>query len=344
MLHVATNVTYKGADKMKKSNMINQDWLLFFYSVPSKPVNSRMKIWRMLVKSGAVQFKGSVYILPFSDDHYEFFQWLVSSVTAMKGEAAFVKVSKTETMKNSEIIELFNLQREKEYLGIVETLDGLESKLRSMKQDSPVPGNRSITEQFSKSLKEFEELGKIDFFSSAARNALDLRLKVMAPEITSRSSSKSGAQTVEVVAKRASDYQGKLWVTRKRPFIDRIASAWLIKRFIDKKATFGFIDEHEAEGLGRDAVVYDMVVGEFTHVGDLCTFEVLLRAFGLKDKALGILAEIVHQLDVKDDKYKHPAAEGLRVILDGIRKTVKDDHEALEKGRGIFEMLYASKS
>jgi len=142
--------------------------------------------------------------------------------------------------------------------------------------------------------------------------------------------------------RRAADYQGKRWVTRKRPFIDRIASAWLIKGFIDKKAVFGFIDESEIEGLDKDTIAFDMVGGEFTHVGDMSTFEVLLKSFGLKGKALGVVAEIVHQLDLQDEKYRNPAAEGLREILDGIRKTVKDDHEALEKGMSIFEMLYAA--
>ena len=156
------------------------------------------------------------------------------------------------------------------------------------------------------------------------------------------SRSKSGNQTLEVVQRHAADYQGKIWVTRKKPFIDRIASALLIKGFIDKNAVFGFIDENELEGLDKNTIAYDIIDGEFTHIGDMSTFEVLLKAFGLKGKALGMMAEIVRQLDLKDEKYKNPAAEGFRRILDGIRKTVKDDHEALEKGMSILEMLYAS--
>ena len=195
----------------------------------------------------------------------------------------------------------------------------------------------------NKFAKEFQDVGKIDFFFSKGRKEMEKRLSAIASEIAGMTRSEYGKQAVEVVRREAADYQGKIWVTRKKPFIDRFASAWLIKRFIDKSATFGFIEDIEIEGLSKETVAYDMVGGEFTHVGDLSTFEVLIKSFGLKGKALGTMAEIVHQLDLQDEKYKNPAAEGLREILDGIRKTVKNDHEALGKGMSIFEMLYASK-
>lgn len=326
-------------DKAKK-----QEWLLFFYSVPSKPVSNRMRIWRMLVKTGAVQFKGSVYILPASDDHYELFQWLVSSVTAMQGEAAFVRVSGIETMKSDEIIRLFDQQREKDYLDIGMRLDEFEKKIGSVKKGVGTLNNKKIEEEFNRFVKEFQEIGKIDFFFSKGRKELERRMKTITSDITGLSRGESVKPSVQVLKRRAGDYQGKTWVTRKRPFIDRFASAWLIKGFIDRKAVFGFIEENEIEGLDKDAVAYDIVGGEFTHVGDMSTFEVLLKSFGMKDKALRIMAEIVHQLDLKDGKYQNPAAEGLREILEGIRKTVKDDYDALEKGMGIFEMLYAANS
>jgi hypothetical protein len=329
---------------MQKDKDIKQEWLLFFYSVPSKPVSTRMKIWRMLVKTGAVQFKGSVYILPASDDHYELYQWLVSSVTAMQGDAAFVKVSRIESMKNEEIINLFDQQREKDYQDIGMRLDEFENKLATTPKSSFAANNKKIKGELNKFTKEFQDLGKIDFFYSNARKELEQRLKHVTAIVTGLTRGESVVPTVDIVKKHAADYQGKTWVTRKRPFIDRMASAWLIKRFIDKKAAFGFIDENELEGLDKDTMAFDMVGGQFTHVGDNCTFEVLFDAFGLKGKALGVVAEIVHQLDVQDDKYRNPAAEGLREILDGIRKTVKDDHEALEKGMSIFEMLYAAQS
>ncbi|WP_188055261.1 chromate resistance protein ChrB domain-containing protein [Oryzomonas rubra] len=327
---------------MEKGKAQKQEWLLFFYSAPSKPVSNRMRIWRMLVKAGAIQFKGSAYILPSSDDHYELFQWLVSSVAATQGEAAFVRVAGIETMKDAEIVGLFDQQREKEYLDLGNRLDAFQNRVGGVGKEAGTMDNKKIEEELNRFVKEFQDMGKIDFFCSKGRKELDKRLKALGNEIASRSRAESAQHAAEIVRRRAADYQGKRWVTRKRPFIDRMASAWLIQRFIDRKAAFGFIDESDVEGLDRDAIVFDMVGGEFTHVGELCTFEVLFKSFGLKDKALGVMSEIVHQLDLQDDKYRNPAAEGLREILDGIRKTVKDDHEALEKGMSIFEMFYAA--
>jgi hypothetical protein len=328
---------------MKMAKPKSKEWLLFFYSVPSKPVSNRMRIWRMLVKAGAVQFKGSVYILPASDDHYELFQWLVSSVTAMQGEAAFVKVAGIETMKEDEIIGLFDQQREKEYVDLGNRLDEFENRIGRIGKTAATVDNKKIEEELQKLLKEFQDMGRIDFFYSKGRKELEKRLRTIASEIAGRTRTEATKQAVEIIRRRASDYQEKAWVTRKRPFVDRIASAWLIRGFIDQKAAFDFIEESEVEGLNKDAIAFDLVGGEFTHVGDMCTFEVLLKSFGLRDKTLGVVAEIVHQLDLQDDLYRHPAAEGLREILDGIRKTVADDHEALEKGMSIFEMLYASR-
>ena len=169
---------------MTKNIIENQDWLLFFYSVPSKPVNNRMKIWRMLVKAGAVQLKGSAYILPSSDDHYELFQWLVSSVTAMQGEAAFVKVPEIETMKDAEVIGLFDQQREKDYLDIGIRLDELENKISSIKKGGGTKNHKKIKEDMDKFVKEFRDIGKIDFFFSNGRKELEQRLRAIASEIS----------------------------------------------------------------------------------------------------------------------------------------------------------------
>lgn len=326
---------------VKNKSPNEREWLLFFYTVPSKPVSNRMRVWRTLVKAGAIQFKGSAYLLPANDDHYELFQWLVSSVTAMHGEAAFVKVPRIEAMKDEEIICLFGQQRQKDYQEIGSSLDELESKIGRIGKGVASRDNKKIEGELNRLVKEFSEIGKIDFFLSKGRKEMEKRLNRLASEITSFSK-KSDLPATEVTKRRVEDYQGKIWVTRKKPFIDRFASAWLIKEFIDPKATFGFIDEAEIEGLKSDTVAFDILGGEFTHVGNLCTFEVMVKSFGLKGKAIGIVAEIVHQLDVNDGMYKHLAAEGLVAILDGVRKTVDDDHEALEKGMSIFEMLYAS--
>ena len=320
-------------------------WILFFYSVPSKPVSNRMKVWRKLTKAGAVQLKGSVYILPYNDEHYEFLQWLVSEIAEMKGEAGFVRTEKIDTMKDSEIITLFDTQRADDYKNTGKALDDLERKLSSIQKGGKAQNVKDISEQFARILRHFEEVHKADFFSSREGQALNERIKRTKICLKTLSGADSNKEKpVAITPRRLEDYHGKTWVTRKKPFIDRMASAWLIRRFIDKHASFEFIDEKDVDSIGRGSIVFDMRGGEFTHVGDLCTFEVLVKSFGVKDKTVRKMAEIIHDLDMKDDKYRSAEAKGLEDILIGIRKAAKDDADALERGMTVFEMLYVSKS
>jgi hypothetical protein len=303
-----------------------------------------MKVWRKLMKAGAVQLKGSVYILPFSDEHYELLQWLVSEITAMKGEGAFTRIEKIDTMKDSEITALFDQNRASDYKVIEKALDDLERRLGSIKQGGKVQNIKGLSEQFGKLMKDFEEVKRVDFFFSEEGEALNEKIKRVAAELKKLSGTETQKEPPTAISSRSVDaYQGKIWVTRKKPFIDRMASAWLIKRFIDKSAAFDFIDEKDVDAVGKNSVVFDMRGGEFTHIGDLCTFEVLVKSFGFKDKSLKKMSEIVHDLDMKDEKYKASEAKGLEDILIGIRKTAKDDRDALEKGMQVFEMLYMSR-
>lgn len=320
-------------------------WLLFFYSAPSKPVSNRMKIWRKLIGAGAVQMKGAVYILPFNDEHYEFLQWLVSEVAGMKGEAGFASVERVETMKDAEIRDLFNEQRSKAYHPVGKGIDELERKLSSIQKGSKTQNIKSIFEQLSRLTKDFEDIHTVDFFSTSEGTALQQRIKRVRSQVNELSGTEmTGEKPKVIVLKLIGDYKGKIWMTRKRPFVDRMASAWLIKRFIDRNAVFDFIDEKDMETIGKGYVTFDIRGGEFTHAGDLCTFEAMVKAFRLKDKALRKITEIVHELDMKDGKYAVPEARGIEGILAGLRKSVKDDAELLEKGMAVFEMLYISKT
>jgi hypothetical protein len=328
-----------------KGTIKGQGWILFFYSVPSKPVSNRMKVWRKLTKAGAVQLKGSVYILPYNDEHYEFLQWLASEIGGMKGEAGFVRTEKIDTMKDPEIITLFDQQRAHDYKFIGKALDDLERRLSSIQKGGKAQNVRGISEQFAKILKNFEEVQKVDFFSSKEGQALNQRIKRAKTNLKTLSGAEPGKEKpLAITPRRLEDYHGKTWVTRKKPFIDRMASAWLIRRFIDKHASFDFIDEKDVDSIGRGSIVFDMRGGEFTHVGDLCTFEALVKSFGFKDKTVRKMAEIIHDLDMKDEKYRSAEAKGLEDILIGIRKAAKDDADALERGMTMFEMLYVSKS
>ncbi|MBI5674787.1 MAG: chromate resistance protein [Nitrospirae bacterium] len=325
-----------------RDNGGNQGWLLFFYSVPSKPVNARMKTWRRLAKAGAVQLKSAVYILPFNEENYELCQWLVSEVISMKGDGSFVSVKKIETMKDDDIIAVFNNQREQDYRLIEKSLEEMERKTNSVRKGAGIQGGKSLADQLNKHLREFEDIRKIDFFESTKGIALKNKFDSLLKEIKGLTVSNL-RQVSEVSPRRIEDYQKKIWATRKRPFVDRMASAWLIKRFIDKKAVFSFIDEKDIGTLAKNTVVFDAREGEFTHIGDMCTFETLVRTFGIKDKPVRKIAELVHELDMKDGKYNVPEAKGIEDVLSGIRKTSKNDAAILEKGMAVFEMLYASK-
>ncbi|MEW6713922.1 MAG: chromate resistance protein ChrB domain-containing protein [Nitrospirota bacterium] len=328
---------------LNKDNRKHQGWLLFFYSVPSKPVNARMKIWRRLAKAGAVQLKSAVYILPYNEKNYELCQWLVSEVISMKGDGSFVIAEKIETMKDEDIIAVFNNQRGQDYRIIEKSLEEVERKTSSLRKGAAMKGGKSLSDQLNKHLREFEDIRKIDFFESTKGIALKKKFDALLKEIKGLTVS-NVRQTFEVSPRRIEDYQEKIWATRKKPFVDRMASAWLIKRFIDKKAAFAFIDEKDMETLGKDTVAFDVRRGKFTHAGDMCTFETLVRTFRIKDKAVKKIAELVHELDMKDGKYNVLEAKGIEDILSGIRKTAKNDAEMLEKGMTVFEMVYASKS
>ena len=320
-----------------------QEWLLIFYSVPSQPVSNRMMIWRKLSKAGAVQLKGAVYILPATEEHEEFLQWLIGEVKSMGGDGAFVRSAEIRSMDEADIRALFIKQSEQEYRGFDKNLDALERKVQSITKGSNKGDAGTLGVQVAKIAKDLENVYRRDFFSSPFGGVMAKRMQALESGLKGL-----GRNTAEKPAaikpRRAVDYQGRTWATRKNPFVDRMASAWLIKRFIDPKASFVFIDDRNVASIDKNKVAFDMRGGAFTHVGDLCTFEVLVRSFGIKDKAVKKIAEIVHDLDVKDEKYGKPEAAGVEDILAGIRKTAKNNADGLERGMAAFEMLYQSKA
>lgn len=317
-------------------------WLIFFYSLPSKPMKNRMAIWRKLLKAGVLPFKGSVYILPDTDENLEFFTWLVSEVISLRGEASFVHVERINTDDNRELIRLFNKQKEAAYQPILKEIDEIERKLSSTQIGGDSHDRKKLDNQIRRVQRDFDEIKKTDFFSSQRGLETGEKLGRIVKAFNDLIGPETAKHAITISLARMEDYQNKTWVTRKRPFVDRFASAWLIKQFIDKDASFSFIDEKQLDKISKDVIPFDIRGGRFTHAGDLCTFEVLMKSFNIKDKSLKKIAEIVHELDVKDDKFRNPEARGIEHILAGIRKTAKNDSDSLEKGMAVFEMLYAS--
>jgi hypothetical protein len=318
-------------------------WILFFYSVPSKPVNNRMTVWRKLVKSGAVPLKGAVYILPFSEDRYEFAQWLVAEVKEMKGDAAMVAIDHVDSVTDNEVIALFNQARRNDYLPLTKEMEELSRKLNAIKKGGQGPALKPLAAQLEKNRKAWREIQQVDFFTAPEGLALNDTISYLQSELQQLAGApKKIEQSMPVSRRSAVEYEGRIWATRARPFVDRMATAWLITAFIDRNASFTFTDETQT-GAVSGAVAFDVAGGEFTHRGELCTFEVMAMAFAIKDKAVMRIAQIVHDLDIKDNKFQSPEAMGVEEILNGIRKTAGNDHEALSQGMKVFAMLYAAK-
>ncbi|HSW63938.1 MAG TPA: chromate resistance protein ChrB domain-containing protein [Dissulfurispiraceae bacterium] len=320
----------------------NDGWMIFFSSLPTRPVSKRMKVWRKLVQEGALHFKGAVYLLPCSADREKMLMALVADVSAMGGEAALVKTKLIETMDDASIIALFNADRSNAYAQTHKRLHALEQKVASLTKGGKSSAPEELLTEFRKIEKTIADIAAVDFFGSETGADYARRLRRLAEQLDAASHGRSPETAPAIQPKDPAEYRTRIWATRTRPFVDRMASAWLIRRFIDTQARLVFVADAVEAPAG--SVLFDMSGGEFTHHGDLCTFEVLIKSFGLKQRPLKKLAELVHELDIKDGRYKVPEASGIEELLTGIRKIAKNDEEALEKGMAVFEILYQSQS
>ncbi len=325
----------------------NNSWLLFFYSIPATPVNNRVKIWRKLQKTGAVQLKGGVYILPYKEELHEALQWMLAELPGLKGEGLLVKTDTIEPLQHEDIVTLFNEQRQPQYKDIANKIDDFLGRIRNLRKGGKDKKTTSLFKQYEKIQAEFQTVQQRDFFQSTRGREVATQigaLKKQLEELTAVEKGQKGpALTALPNGRRISNFSGLTWLTRKRPFVDRMASAWLIRRFIDPKATFAFKDEIELKDLiGETVVSYDVRNGDFTHIDDLCTFEVLVKSFDLADKGLDSLSRIVHDIDIKDGKFATSEAHVIEMIIKGIRNRALADCETLEQGIAVFEALYLS--
>lgn len=328
--------------KMKSMNR-GQAWILLIHQLPPKPTNLRVRIWRKLQKLGAVAVKNSVYALPFSEKTHEDFQWLKQEIAAEGGEASVFRAGAVEGATDQEIIALFRKSRDEEYAQLTAELGGLTGAMREQKRGGHLLAGR-ITHyetELDKLQKELERIVGTDFFGASgqtsARSAYERCQKALRSAQGPRL--KPGlANTPPSVMVDLTSYQGRRWVTRRNLFIDRLAAIWLIKRFIDSKARFLYVDEGKTvEG----AIGFDMFGGEFTHRGEDCTFETMIEHFGFnEDGGLRGIAEIVHDIDLKDNKFNRSEAAGLSAVIRGLAESLKDDRKLVQQCGPIFDGLY----
>jgi hypothetical protein len=286
-----------------------------------------VKVWRRLKKFGAIQLKTSAYVLPDDPSHYERFQWLGKEVVDVGGEATLARVAELEGMPYAALVSLFNDARSKDYCEVAETL-ALLIKDQKARKANP----ESFANQLQKLKGRFQEIQAIDYFQcSRGEDVQRLIQKADALESPAKKSSAS-------IRLQTTDYRGKVWLTRTRPEIDRVGSAWLIKRFIDPEAKFVFA---QTPGGQTSAIPYDMLDVEFSHHGEFCTFETLLDRFGIRDRAVLRIAEMIHDADLEDDKFHRVEGFGVERIFKGWAKQGLTDQEILVKGFECFEGLYA---
>ena len=326
----------------KTINKRRQDWILLIHQLPPKPTNLRVRIWRKLQKVGAVAIKNSVYVLPATDETYEHFQWLKQEIESAGGEASVFRADSVEGTTDDEIIAAFRKARDEEFAAVSAQLDGLTGAIREQSRGKHLSAGRLSAHEaeIDKLHIELERIAAKDFFNVAQRasacSAYERCQKAIraaqGPTGKAALSQKKGG-TLDVAK-----YQGKRWVTRRNLHIDRLASAWLIKQFIDKSPRFYFVAEGETvEG----AIPFDMFGAEFTHHGEDCTFETMMKQFGLAEsEGLREIAEIVHDIDLKDDKFHRSEAAGLNAIIDGLSKVLRDDRKLLHRTGAVFDGLY----
>ena len=284
---------------------------MLIHQLPPKPDYFRVKIWRRLQRIGAVAIKNAVYALPFSDEASEDFQWLRQEITTGGGEASVCQAAFVDGLSDRQIESLFRAARDAEYAALV--------------ADAEQGGTAASLE------RRLREVTAIDHFGAEGRGAAEAavaRLRPLAP--TDKRAKPMAAPTPT-----------HLWITRPGVHVDRIASAWLIRRFIDAEARFAFSDEQAATAASGNR--FDMFGGEYTHEGDRCTFETLLGRFGLGgDGALQAIAEMVHDVDCKDGKFGREETPGFELLVAGIVRRYAEDAARLERGAALLDDLYES--
>jgi hypothetical protein len=308
-------------------------WLLLIHQIPPKPHYLRVKIWRRLQRLGAVAVKNSVYVLPKNEQTQEDFQWVLREVVQAGGDASLCEARFVEGISDDEVEELFRSAREADYQRISKEAQRIATTL-SAKRKIDDERKKKLALEVERLHKRVAEVAAIDFFSAPARETTEQLIFSLETRLQDRSPAKVAQEK-----RQASDLKGLTWVTRKGIHVDRMASAWLVRRFIDGQARFKFVPAKGYVPRPKEAR-FDMYEAEFTHEGDRCTFEVLMDRAGLDDPALGVIAEIVHEIDLKDSKFSRQETLGIDRLIAGIAMAHREDESRLDRALAVFDDLY----
>jgi hypothetical protein len=304
-------------------------WLLLIHQLPAKPAYQRVKTWRRLQSLGAVAIKNAVHALPAGEQAQEDFEWLLREVRDGGGEALICEARLVDGLSDEEVQAMFNAARGADYDALAQEARGLGEAL-----DRP-----DIRTRLARLKASVGQTVAIDFFGANGRETVDGLIAGLEAQLGEEEAmGRAKDDGVPVVAGLGA-VTNRVWVTRQGVYVDRIASAWLIRRFIDPDARFRFV---RAKGHipQDDELRFDMFEAEFTHEGDRCTFEVLLARLDLNDKALTAIAEIVHDIDLKDAKFGREETGGIAHLITGLCQSSKDDAQRLARGAAVFDDLY----
>ena len=269
---------------------------------------------------GAVQIKTSTYLLPDAPAQYEQFQWLAQQIREYGGDSTLVRAHEIEGLTKEKVIAMFNEARAKDYAELRKSLQTFITRRKKIEAQEAASELERLTRQF-------REGRAVDFFDSPRGHDVAMLLR--------RAEGPKRSRRLEILD--AKQYQGKTWLTRPRPEIDRVGSAWLIARFIDHKPKFVFASTSEAI---PDAIPFDMLDAEFSHYGNYCTFETLIRRFSISDKSLVKIGEMIHDADLDDARFQRVEAVGIDRVLKGWAKEGLSDQEILRRGFECFDALY----
>ena len=307
-------------------------WLLLIHQIPPKPNYFRVKIWRRLQKLGAVAIKNSVYALPSSDQAQEDLNWVLREIVAGGGDASLVEARLVEGLNDEQVKEMFRDARDADYLVVAEEARQL-ARAFPRKREIAQENRGEIEQALARLEKRVADITAIDFFHARSRETVDGLLRAIEQKLAAR------APEREPPAEAIDKPRGATWVTRTGIHVDRMASAWLIRRFIDSQAKFKFVAAREYRHQPGE-LRFDMFDGEFTHQGELCSFEVLLARFEIVDAALRAIAEIVHDIDLKDEKYGRADNAGFEHLINGIAMAHPQDEVRLQRASAVLDDLY----
>jgi len=297
-------------------------WLLLIFTLPAKRGSQRVEIWRKLQRYGAIPLGNSGYLLPNDAANQERFEWLATAIRNYGGEASVVHIQSVDNLSTDQLISRFRESRAQEYRKIIRELEKLAA----------APSRKRASGRLTRLRTRYREIAEVDFFESPLKKHVEELLR------------QAGALPGDVKGPTKIDpkeYRSRQWITRPRPGIDRSASAWLIRRFIDKKARFAFAVEGRVPSA---AVPFDMFQIGFGHRGEDCTFETLRKLFHVGGKKIEVIGQIVHDADLLDEKFGRKEGFGIQEVLKGWQKQGIADNEILERGIQLFEALFVSLS